>query len=331
LFLLRRTDKVGGEELRNMSALDPAASNVIRLPLGDAVRRGDSGDGRPAAFIPTRLGTLADIDYLRGYDSGIYRDLDCELTLDYMRRRFVAPLAKHLDINAATMLDCAAGFGWLSFAYLLAGGKHAVLVEMDDERLDAARAIASRLGVERRCTFIPTRIQDVDLGEDGVDIFATVETLEHVGRENIRASIRNMTRTASRAVVLTTPNFLFPKVAHDTELPFAHWLPDGLRHRYALANGRDAMDRGNQFLLPWHLAPLAAKFRPISRYQTFETAAEYDRFYPHYMPYGANEAQRYRTAPKRGQRALHRALAMALGRYSFALAPSLASVWLRRD
>jgi hypothetical protein len=49
------------------------------------------------------------------------------------------------------------------------------------------------------------------------------------------------------------------------------------------------------------------------------------------MPYGANEAQRYRTAPKRGQRALHRALAMALGRYSFALAPSLASVWLRRD
>ncbi|MGH6979688.1 MAG: class I SAM-dependent methyltransferase [Stellaceae bacterium] len=325
------TDKVGGEEFHAMSALDPVSSNVIRLPLGDGAARRFDGDGRAAAFIPTRLGTLADIDYLRGYDSGIYRDLDCELTLDYMRRRFVAPLAKHLDINAATMLDCAAGFGWLSFAYLLAGGKHAVLVEMDDERLDAARAIASRLGVERRCTFVPARIQDIDLGDDGVDIFASVETLEHVGRENIGASIRNMARTASRAVVLTTPNFLFPKVAHDTELPLAHWLPAGLRRRYAASKGRAAMDRGNQFLLPWHLAPLAAKFRPISRYQTFETATEYDRFYPHYMPYGAVEAQRYRTSPKRGQRALHRALAATLGRYSFALAPNLASVWLRRE
>ena len=273
---MARADKVAAgttREKSSMSALDPATSNIIRLPLTDAAvaRHGAPAEGREAAYIPARLGTLAEIDYLRNYDSGIYRDLDLELTLDYMRRRFVAPLARHLDLTAATLLDCASGFGWLAFAYLLAGGKHAVLVEMDAPRLDAARAIAARLGVERRCTFVTARIQDIDLGEDGVDIFASIETLEHVGRDNIGPAVRTMARTARRAVVLTTPNFLFPVVAHDTELPLAHWLPAGLRRRYAAAKGRAAMDRGNQFVMPWDLAPLAAKFRPVSRYQTFAT------------------------------------------------------------
>lgn len=322
-------------ERSEMSTLDSApnrTSNVVRLPVADRGVAGSAdGDGREAAFIPAGLRTLADIDYLRHFDRGIYHDLDLELTLDYMRRRFVAPVSQHLDIRAATILDCAAGFGWLSFAYLLAGGRHAVLVEMDAPRLDAARAIAERLGIARRCTFVPSRLQDIDFGVDAVDIVASVETLEHVGRDNIRAGIRAMTRAASRVVVLTTPNFLFPVVAHDTELPFAHWLPASLRRRYAAAKGRADLDRGNQFLMPWDLAPLAGKFRPVSRYQTFATRDEYDRFYPHYMPYGADRTQRIRLAPKRGQRALHRGLAAALGRYSFALAPNLASVWLRRD
>jgi ubiquinone/menaquinone biosynthesis C-methylase UbiE len=315
-----------------MSALDPTASNVVPLPLADVTfaRRGSVAEGREAAFTPARLGTLADIDYLRDYDAGIYHDLDVELTLDYMRRRFVAPLSRHVDLHSSTMLDCASGFGWLAFAYLLSGGKHALLVEMDEARLGAARAIAARLGIQRRCTFINARIQDIDLGDDAVEIFGSVETLEHVGRDQIRPSIQAMTRTASKAVVLTTPNFLFPVVAHDSELPFAHWLPPAMRHRHATSRGRAELDRGNQFLLPWHLAPLAAKFRPVSRYQTFSTRSEYDRFYPHYMPYGPDANQRYRTSPKRGQRALHTALAAVLGRYSFALAPNLASVWLRR-
>jgi ubiquinone/menaquinone biosynthesis C-methylase UbiE len=313
-----------------MSAIEQV-TNVIRLPLAD-----QPGLERPVAagyaapFAPPRLGSLQDIDYLRHYDAGIYRDLDIELTLDYMRRRFVVPVARHVDIAASTLLDCAAGFGWLAFAYVLAGGKQAILVEYDEERLDAARAIAQRLGIERRCYFIATRIQDIDLGDDSVDIFASIETLEHVGRANIPASIRNMSRIAKQAVVLTTPNFLFPVVAHDTELPLAHWLPAGLRHRYAQAKGRAALDRGNQFPLPWNLTPLAAKFRPASRYQTFGTRQDFDRFYPHYMPYGPNHAKRYRTSPRRGQRLLQIALAAALGRYSFALAPNLASVWLRR-
>ncbi len=313
-----------------MSALDQF-TNVIRLPVAD---QGNPAriitTGYAAPFVPQRLGTLHDIEYLQGYDSGIYRDLDVELTLDYMRRRFVAPISRHIDIANSTLLDSAAGFGWLAFAYVLAGGKRATLVEPNERRLEAARAIAQRLGIERRCNFITARIQDLDLENDSVDIFTSVETLEHVGRENIATCVSNIARIARQAVMLTTPNFLFPVVAHDTELPLAHWMPTRLRRRYATAKGRASFDHGNQFPLPWDLAPLLAKFRPSSRYQTFATRQEYDRFYPHYMPYGPSEAKRYRTSPRRGQRPLHIALSAVLGRYSFALAPNLASTWLRR-
>ncbi len=313
-----------------MSAANPA-TNVIRLPLAENTGLSRvAGTGYAAPFVLPRLGSLHDIDYLRTFDDGIYRDLDIELTLDYMRRRFVAPLSRHVAIGTSTIMDCAAGFGWLSFAYVLAGGKQAILVELDEQRLDAARAIAARLGVERRCLFVAARIQDIDFGDDAVDIFASVETLEHVGRGNLRACVSNMARLARQAVVLTAPNFLFPVVAHDTELPVAHWLPAGLRHRYAAARGRADMDRGNQFPMPWDLAPLLGKFRPVSRYQTFANRAEFDRFYPHYMPYGPRHAKRYRTSPRPGQRILQTVLGAALGRYSFTLAPNLASIWLRR-
>lgn len=276
------------------------------------------------------LRAIAAIRYLREYDDGIYRDLDIELTLDYMRRRFVLPLSRHVDISAATLLDCAAGFGWLAFAYLLAGGKHATLVEMSAPRLDAARTIAQLLGVDDRCSFRDERIQDIAIADNGADIFASIETLEHVGRSNVRASLANMARIANRAIILTTPNLLFPVVAHDTELPFAHWLPAGVRRRYASAAGRGDLDRGNQFLVPWDLAPLLAKFHPASRFQTFAARHDYEHFYPHYMPYGPRQMQRYRAHPRSGQRYLQMALAAMLGRYSFTLAPNLASLWLRR-
>jgi 2-polyprenyl-3-methyl-5-hydroxy-6-metoxy-1,4-benzoquinol methylase len=286
---------------------------------------------RAPPIDPEAIRAIKAIAYLRDYDGGIYRDLDLDLTLDYMRRRFVLPLRAHVAIETATLIDCAAGFGWLAFAYLLAGGARAILVEMDGARLEAARAIAARLGIEARCDFRCQRLEDIDLADDAADVFASIETLEHVGRANIAPSVRNIARIARRAVVLTTPNFLFPVVAHDTGLPLAHWLPARLRRPYAAAAGRADRDRGNDFLRPWDLAPLSGKFRPVSRYQTFDSLAAFDQFYPHYLPYGPDDRARRRGRPKAGQRALQITLTALLGRWSFALAPNLASVWLRRD
>jgi hypothetical protein len=272
--------------------------------------------------------SIADIPCLR---DGIYRDLDLLLTFDYMLRRYVAPVARHVDLTKAVIADCAAGFGWLSFAFLLAGARRAILLDLDAPRLAAAREIAARLRLCDRCDFVAARLQDTPLAPDSVDIYASIETLEHVGAANIRPGIEAIACCARRAVIVTTPNFLFPMVSHDTRLPAAHWLPEPLRHAYVRIAGRGAEDEGNVFAKPWDLRALTRKFRPVSRYQTFDTLDEFDRFYPHYLPYGADDRMRHRGAPKKGQRLLHAALGSGLGRWSFALAPNLASIWVRRD
>ena len=212
---MARADKVAARNYREIVDVRPRSRDLQRHPAAADRRRG-ARYGAPAravaaAYIPTRLGTLAEIDYLRDYDSGIYRDLDLELTLDYMRRRFVAPLARHLDITAATLLDCAVGFR-LARLRLSPRRRQACGAGRDGRRRGSTPRARSPRGSASSgaAPSSPTRIQDIDLGEDGVDIFASIETLEHVGRENIRASVRNMARTARRAVVLTTPNFLFP-------------------------------------------------------------------------------------------------------------------------
>ncbi len=283
-------------------------------------------NSKDEAELNNKLETTT-IPYLR---EGIYRDLNIPLTLNYMTRRYVEPIKQRVDLTAATVADCAAGVGWLSFAFLLAGARRALLIDVDEPRLQAARALAYQLGVGSRCGFILSRLEDAPLGPDSVDIFPSIETLEHVGAANIRPCVEAIARCTRQAVVVTTPNFLFPLISHDTRLPVAHWLPPRLRQAYARAAGRAGEDGANSFAAPWQLLPLMRKFRPVSRYQTFGTLAEFDNFYPHYLPYGSDERMRHRRAPQRGQRMLHAALAKAFGPWSFILAPNLAAVWVRR-
>lgn len=260
---------------------------------------------------------------------GIYRDLDIPATLDYMARRYVDPIAERFPLAEITLADCAAGFGWLSFAFLLEGGKRAILIEPDGQRLAASRELAQAMGIAERCEFIQARLQEVDLADDAVDVFASIETLEHVGAGNIRPAVANIARIARRAVVLTTPNLWFPAVAHDTRLPFAHWLPPTWRRPYAAVCRRTHQDEGNTFVSPLDLAPLRKKFRPDSPYQTFSRYQDFLEFYPHYLPYG--EGNRLRAAPPRPLRWLVRLAAGLLGRHAYLATHTLAAVWVRKQ
>ena len=261
--------------------------------------------------------------------NSFYRDLDVDKTLDYMRRRNVEPLRKLVDIEQATLADCAAGYGWLSFAYLQAGGRRAILVDPDAERLKAAAGIAEMLGLASRCEFVCAYLQDLKIAP--VEVFASIETLEHVGRNNIPPCIEVIASTALKAVVLTTPNNWFPSVAHDTGLPLAHWMPLWLRTWYAMAAGRGDRARNNAFLSPLDLRSLEKHgFRPVSKYQTFATYAEFASFYPHYLPYGPNENERSRKSPKAGLAAFVWLAGALAGRRSFAISPNLSSIWVRQ-
>ncbi|MBK6583470.1 MAG: hypothetical protein IPG20_11350 [Gammaproteobacteria bacterium] len=271
--------------------------------------------------------SIGEIAYVR---NGMYGNLDFSATLDYMNRRYVQPISKLLDISEASLADCAAGFGWLSFAFLLAGGKSAILIDADAPRIEAAAEIAQILGIHSRCIFKSCYLQDVELGTDSVDIFACIETLEHVGKENIYSCWNAITDAAKHIVVLTTPNKLFPVLAHDTRLPFAHWLPFLAIKPYAKLFNRDKSEMGNYFLGPWHLSVLRKKFVPMTPFQTFADISEFDRFYPHYLPYGDKPASRIRQRPSKLQRYFVYWTGKILGVNAHFTSPNLSTVWQRR-
>jgi 2-polyprenyl-3-methyl-5-hydroxy-6-metoxy-1,4-benzoquinol methylase len=260
---------------------------------------------------------------------GIYGDLDWEATLDYMTRRYIQPLQREFDLNGMHFADCAAGFGWLSFAYLRAGGKHATLIEPDEPRLEAARAIAKQLGVSERCTFICSTLESAPLENKSVDIFACVETLEHVGQVNIAACVATIVRCTRHGVLLTTPNALFPVIAHDTRLPFAHWLPKAARRSYAARFNRLEEEEGNDFLTPADLSLLRSSFKPAARYQTFASYKEFLAFYPHYLPYGP-AAHRHRHGAPLSLRLFVLLAGLLLGRHAYRVSPNLSNIWVRK-
>lgn len=262
---------------------------------------------------------------------GNYPNLDIDGTIDFMTRRYVTPMAQRYDLSEVTLADGAAGYGWLSIAFLLRGGREAILIDPDRERLESAAEICHILGIANRCRFINRTLQDTGLESDSVDIFASIETLEHVGRPNIRNCLSEIARITKSLVVLTTPNRLFPVVAHDTKLPFAHWLPRPLRRLYARPFGRLPMEKGNRFLAPWDLQPLTQKFEPDSRIATFRTLDELKRFYPHYLPYGSDPAHRLRQRPNPLLWRYQTVIAALLSTRSYWLSPNLASVWIRRE
>lgn len=269
---------------------------------------------------------LSKIPYL---NNGLYGDLDVPKTLDYMTRRYIQPLAKRFDLSKMTLADSAAGFGWLSFAYLLAGGGKAILVEPDGERLEAAKELAKILGIENRCEFIQALLQDAPFEENSVDIFASVETLEHVGRKNISACVEKISHSARQAVLLTSPNGLFPIVAHDTRLPFAHWLPTTIRAPYADFFGRSESNHNNDFLVASDIDSLYEKFSPSTSFLTFSTYQEFLDYYPHYLPYGP-ASHRQRLAPSFLLRNFVRFTGHLFGTHSYRVSPNFSSIWLRK-
>jgi hypothetical protein len=174
-------------------------------------------------------------------------------------------------------------------------------------------------------------MQSIPLEVDAADFFVSVETLEHVGRENVRPALERMRDIARRAVLLTTPNKLFPAVAHDTRLPFLHWLPPKRRGRVARLFGREELDAGSEFLSPFDLRILLEKFRPVSRCVTFEDFAEYRRQFPFYQPYGPDDSKRRIGRPSLAKATYYRAASELLGSRTNWVMPTLTTLLARRS
>ncbi|MFC3053419.1 class I SAM-dependent methyltransferase [Kordiimonas pumila] len=256
-----------------------------------------------------------------------YGDLSPELVLQYMVATYITPLNQHCDIHSVGLGDCGSGFGWLAFAYLLSGGKSAFLAEPDIKKLEASKKIAEILGVESRCVFSSEKLQDISLPNKSIDVFVSVETLEHVGKANIRPAVENIIRLTKQVIVLTAPNQLFPMVSHDAYVPFSHWLPLAWRHSFCRFLGIQHHEF-HHFPFPWHLKPLHRFFAPRSRVLVFGSYRHWLNRYPIYSPYNGGVEK---IRPPKLVALYMRIVSIILGRYSFIASPNLASIWIAKN
>ena len=179
---------------------------------------------------------------------GVYRDMDINGALDFYLRRYVGPLGAFTDLGPQDVVaDIGTGYGWLAIAFALHTPARVVAVDMDEARLDAAKRIAGIIGVAHRIDWRAGRLGELPLADGEARITYCIEVIEHIGRS--RQAVRDLGRVSAEMIVITTPNLYFPVIAHDTGLPFCHWLPLPLRARYAELCGRRERENDNLLLV----------------------------------------------------------------------------------
>ena len=264
------------------------------------------------------------------FQSSVYHDLNISATLEFFSKRYVAPINSFINITNSTVVDCGAGHGWFSIAYILAGGKCAVAVDVDEKRLDTAFKIAKILDIDDKIKFLVAPIHAIPLSRDYADFFVSIETLEHVGKDQIQGSLQRIKDIASQGVLITTPNKYFPVIAHDSQLPFAHWLPKDARTQYSKLFGREKNNENNDFLSPFDMNVLFDKFEPATSCLTFLNFSDFIHHYPFYLPYGANDNQRWKQKPSVFKSGYYRLVSTIFGKKSHWVMPNMAHIFIRR-
>jgi SAM-dependent methyltransferase len=250
-----------------------------------------------------------------------YRDLDVGAALDYYQRKFVA----HCPVEEGVIADVGCGYGWLAIAFAAGSNLNVIAIDLDAERLAAARTIAGLLGLANRIEFRVGRLGESPLADREVDAVYCIEVLEHVDRDP--RAFADLGRVTKDYIVFTTPNGAFPVVQHDTALPLCHWLPLGLRNIYAKAFGRSDLQHNNLFWTPVDIWRRLKGFRRVSRFMHYARASDHLALYPYYLPYGQGS---WKRRPSMLMKLYVRA-ADLLGRHSYLAMHTLSGVYRRAE
>ena len=259
------------------------------------------------------------------FASGAYRDLPILETLSFYKKRYVDQLPKFRNVDSTTVIaDIGAGYGWLAMAFAAYSPARVIAIEIDAGRLAAGRQIAEIMGLADRITWRAEGLGAIGLPDRSVDVAYCIEVLEHVQRA--AHTVVDLARLPRDLLIVTTPNLWFPVIAHDTRLPFCHWLPMPLRRAYARAFGREKAENNNLF---WSAASLGRHlqgYRPVSGFLHYARLDDYVATYPFHLPYVGSG---YQTRVGAAKLAYYR-LAAKLGPASRYVMPNLAMVWRRR-
>lgn len=259
------------------------------------------------------------------FADGAYAALPIAETLEFYKKRYVDQLPKFRSLSPDTVVaDIGTGYGWLAMAFAAYSPVRVVAIEMDADRLAAGRRIAEILGLADRITWVPQGLGAITLADRSVDVAYCIEVLEHVRRAP--ETVADLERLSRDLLIVTTPNLWFPVIAHDTRLPFCHWLPLPLRRLYAKAFGRENAENDNLFWSPPGLERHLRGWTPVAGFLHYKTLGDYVATYPFHLPYVGGGYQRQ---VGRAKLAYYK-LAASLGSASRYVMPNLAMVWRRK-
>lgn len=255
--------------------------------------------------------------------------LDIAGALDFYHRRYVQPLQHYTTLTAESVIaDTGAGMGWLAAALALNTPAKVIALEPQQKRVDLGRRMAEVLGCADRVTWMcggmGAEFGPAPLDDQSVDVAFAVEVLEHVGGDETVLS--DLARISRDLLVATTPNKWFPVIAHDTRLPFCHWLPLPLRDVYASLAGRRDQQKGNRFWSPRQIERGFKGFERVSGFLNYPSLQAFLDVHPYYLPY---DQGRQVESPGRFQSAWYRLVAPS-GTAPSALLPNLAGVFRRK-
>lgn len=275
----------------------------------------------PFAVTDAQRAAIARVPH---FADGAYGTLPIAETLEFYRKRYVDQLPQFRAVTADTVIaDIGAGYGWLAMAFAAYSPARVIAIELDADRLAAGKEIATILGLADRITWLAEGLGSISLGDRSVDVAYCIEVLEHVRRDP--AMVRDLERLARDLLIVTTPNLWFPVIAHDTRLPFCHWLPMPLRRVYARVCGRQDAENDNLFWSPPGLGRHLRGWQPVSGFLHYARLDDYVATYPFHLPYVGGGYQR---SVGRAKLAYYR-LAARLGPASRYVMPNLAMVWRR--
>ena len=292
------------------------------MPTPSIPQTTSGGSVPPFTLTATQRDAIARVPH---FADGAYRDLPILETLAFYKKRYVDQLPKFRTVDEHTVIaDIGAGYGWLAMAFAAFTPAKVIAIEMDAARLAAGRQIADIMGLADRITWRAEGLGAIGLPDLSVDVAYCIEVLEHVQRDP--RTVADLARLPRDLAIITTPNLWFPVIAHDTRLPFCHWLPLPLRRVYARAFGRQNAENDNLFWSAPGLGRHLQDFRPVSGFLHYSTLADYVATYPFHLPYVGGGEQ---TRVGRAKHAYYR-FAAQLGAASRFVMPNLAMVWQRR-
>ncbi len=268
--------------------------------------------------------TVEKIRTVPHFSASHYDGRNAAKLLAQYQARYVDMVAWYRPLDSVeSVLDVGTGYGWLAIAWAMTTNAKVIAVDVNAERLVAARQIASVLGVESRIDWRTGALGDLPVADRQADVTFCLEVIEHTGHDC--SHLADLSRITRDLLVISTPNRLFPWIKHDTRLPFCHWLPRSARDAYARAFGRLHMQDSNLFWSASEIRRGLAEFRRVSGFMEF----------PDYQSYreASDVADRDLSwLPRRSRLLLERyyRLASLLGRNSIHVMPNLGATYRRK-